>query len=298
MRFCERTKRINFALGAALTLLFGALAGSGFALGNETRKSEQPRFRFCKGVGDGCTHPGTGYSVCERFLKMLNSLPPKEQLPVCEIRIPPEFSEFALPEWEDMPAAESMRLVYDMEMHRLNNAGRVPPEWKQYYPDEHWKTWDRFWEPKAWRRVPYDIWLVHYRARMDMGEIAPRLRRVRAALNENGPETLIAYEWIPGGDAESCRRNLGTYATGGSHIYLMTADAEQPIREISGVSNTELVLLSSRGKALFLFTNTSSSSGWFLSINVARPPLPVHLEPDRWRYVVGQRCAFKLNKQP
>lgn len=266
--------------------------------GKEPRNSTQLRFRFCAGVGDGCTQPGRGYTVCERFLQMINALPSNEPPPVCEIKLPPSITDFALPMWEDMPIAENMRLIYDMEMHRLNNAGRVPTEWKQYYPDEHWKTWDRFSEPKAWRRVPYDIWLAHYRARMDRGEIAPRLRRVRAVLNENGPETLITYEWIPGGDAEHCHRNLGTYvANGGSHIYLITEDAEQPIREISGVSNSRRLLLTSRGKALFLFTDYITGD-WFLSIDVAHPPPPPHLELDRRKYTVTQRCAFKLNKQP
>lgn len=295
MRFPLKAKNVT-----PLLFVLGAFAISDAAWsGSETKAAATPRFRFCKGVGDGCTYPGRGYAVCERFLKMLNTLPPAEPPPVCEIRLPPGFAEFALPEWEDMPVAENMRLIYDMEMHRLNNAGRVPQEWKQYYPDEHWKTWDRFSEPKAWRRVPYDIWLDHYRARMEKGEIAPRLRRTQAALNENGPETLIAYEWVPGGDAELCLKELGIYggAGGGSHIYLMTTDAEQPIREISRISNTEHLLLISRGKALFLLTETSPGD-WFLSINVAHPPPPPHLEMDRRAYVATQRCAFNLNKKP
>jgi len=287
-------------LVSALAAVMCATAFSAVAAATDggVGSTSQARFRFCTGVSDGCTHPGRGYAVCENFLKMLNALPPDEPPPVCEIKLPPGFAGFALPEWEDMPVVENMRLIYDMEMHRLNTPDRVPPEWKQYYPDEHWKTWDRFEEAKAWRRVPYDIWLAHYRARMEKGEIEPRLRRTRVALNQNGPETLLAYEWVLGGDAEYCRMGLGkyNYAIGRSHIYLMTTDAERPIREISDASKPGRLLLTSQGKALFLLAEHSSYD-WFLSIAVAHPLPPPHLEMDRRRYTVTQRCAFKLNKK-
>lgn len=293
----------------AIFLTFGVAAWGGDTssqMGEQTNR-DQGRFRFCTGVGDGCTYPGNGYTACERFLQMLNDLLPTEPPPVCELKLPPGFTDFALPEWEEMPAAENMRLIYDMEMYLVPSSVQraVPPEWVQYFPYEYWAKLRRDWDPTTWRRVPYELWLEHYQSMMRKGEIVPRLRRTRAILNENGPENLIAYERLPGGDIGQCQRSLAAYgsANGGSHVFLLTPDPLQPVRALLGHagSHSKSILVLRQGKAYFGFTDVwvnKSQHDWFLSLHVAMPLLPAHLEPDRWRYVTTQRCAFKLNEQP
>ena len=281
-------------------ILAGALILSAVIGANdvEAAKGGHSRFRYCTGIDDGCTQPGKGYTVCERFLKLLNSLPTKEPPPACELKIPPGFPEFSLPKWVEMPVAENFKLLYDMEMYLVRPGG--PKGWEQYYPEGYYKEWSHE-RPESWRRVPYEVWRADYQSRIDKGEIAPRLWRTQAVLNANGPETLIAYDSIPGGYLNACRQDMAKYgdADSGTRIFLLTRDPKLPIKAVLGLggSNSHNLLFLDQGKALFTGIDPSTEY-WFMSIHDAMPPLPPNLNEAPQYYVMTQRCAFKLNLKP
>jgi uncharacterized protein len=272
------------------------------------QSSGNSRFRFCRDTDyNTCEQPGRGFTMCERFLKLLNSLPRNELPPVCDIKLPPGFKEFQLAKWEPIPVPENMRLIYDMEMYLVGwgvLGDYYKTKWPQYfvpkdpqiYMDGKSDT-----DPETWRRVPYDIWLADYQERMRKGELEPRISRVRTTLNERGPIDLIRYEFVPGGDAAECRDNLAKIggATGSDgHIFILLGNSKQPIKAIGAhpASVVKSKFLLYRGLGVFISTEDSLDGGfgWSMQFSVARPPSHVIGSDDD--YFSDTRCDFRLNK--
>lgn len=292
-------KALLFYLTLVTVLIAPMLHAADSTQKSGTSASTKPRYRFCTGEADpagGCKFPGKGYTVCERLLKALNSLPADTPPPVCELKLPPGFEDIAQPNWEDMSVADNMHLVYDMEQYLIDyGQNRIPPEWQLYYPhDWRWKVDNA--NPETWRRVPYEIWLERFKKQMTAGEVVPRIRRTRMPLNAQGPETILAYDRLPGGDVGQCRNNLSAYevADSGSHLFVLTDDPRRPIAP-GYYSMSNRIALTFHA-TLYPVAIYVTGPEWQLSVNAAMPPLPVHLNADRWHYTMTQRCAFNLNK--
>ena len=269
------------------------------------QNSDNLRFRFCRdGDYNTCEQSGRGYTMCEHFLKLLNSLPRNEPRPVCDITLPPGYEEFQLAKWEPLPVSENMRLIYDMEMYLVgpSKSDYYQAKWPQYYPDGFSGCVVTLGVGvEACNLVPYSIWLADYQERMRKGEVEPHISRTRAALNERGQENLIRYERIPNGDVAQCRDNLAIlhYATGSNgHVFILTGNSKLPIKAINGYPGSYMKgkFLLYQGHAVFVSTEDSSDGGfgWSLQLHVAGLPSPI-TQTDGG-YVVDTRCDFRLNK--
>lgn len=291
-------KALLFYLTLVTVLIAPMLHAADSPQKSGTSASTKPRYRFCTGEADpagGCTFPGKGYTVCERLLKALNSLPADTPPPVCELKLPPGFEDIAQPKWEDMSVADNMHLVYDMEQYLIDSGDNpVSAEWQRYYPPG-WRLKINNTETESWRRVPYEIWLERFKKQMTAGEVAPRIRRTRASFNTHGPETVLAYDRLPGGDVEACEVTLRNYplaASGGSYVFLLTSDSKRQIVPAGQDARLLRIVLIHRGTAYLASTYVDGIHSLF----AAMPPLPAHFNEDRWDYTMTQRCAFNLNK--
>ncbi len=164
-----------------------------------SKQKPKPRFRVTE---------GKGWTVCESYVRFLNSLPESEPPPLCHLKLSPDLKE---PDWEELDIRNHLELVYSIEKSHAEKL-RVPSE---YYPPV-----DNF-----------DHWKSIVEQQISTGEASPRLRRVRLALVEGSPvETILAYEK----DRNSCDKEVKKkgYAFYGSRTSLFIwNEQEQKIAE-------------------------------------------------------------------
>lgn len=124
---------------------------------------------YCEG------QTGKGYTVCEAYLKHLNSL---TEPPTCEAPIPPGFKR---PDWEEMDIMQHLDLAYQAEKIFMKKLGGYQ------HPD-------------------FDTWRQTFLKEVQDGLIAPRMRKAKVTPNDRGDATILAYTR----DRDSCRK---TYAS-------------------------------------------------------------------------------------
>lgn len=133
---------------------------------------------------------GKGWSVCESYLKFLNSTRTSEKPPICDLKLNrvPDFQE--LP-WEVLDVQQNLKLIHQIEL--ILGIGRIEPK-----PDSD-----------------FERWKLQFQQRLQMQSQRPRLRRARLVLTpaemgktsspvtsskskQNGRmETLLAYDPNP-----------------------------------------------------------------------------------------------------
>jgi len=132
-----------------------------------SKPKQKPRFTVTQ---------GKGWTVCENYVKFLNTLPESEPLPLCHLKLSPDFPDLKEPDWEELDIPGHLELVYALE--------------KLTSPSDHDRPVDNF-----------NHWKTVFEQQVNTGEASPRLRRVQLALIDGGPvETILAYE----PDHDSC----------------------------------------------------------------------------------------------
>lgn len=126
---------------------------------------------YCEGPS------GKGYSVCENYLKHLQTL---TSPPTCEAPIPPGFGR---PDWEEMGVTLHLDLAYQAEEYFLKRFG----DYK--HPD-------------------FDTWKQTFLQEIKEGKINPRMRKARVKPTGKGEATVLAYTR----DREACHKTYGTEA--------------------------------------------------------------------------------------
>lgn len=127
---------------------------------------------------------GPGWTVCESYVRFLNSFPENDPPPMCEL---PTFGELKEPDWEVLDLQTHIQLVFELE--------------KRTFPSSHERPVADF---TQWRKVFEDD--------INRGNAAPRLRRVRLKLTPDDElKTILAYE----PDQNGCNRR--TQKGGGSY---------------------------------------------------------------------------------
>lgn len=137
---------------------------------------------------------GKGWSVCESYARFLNAQPEDEPLPLCHLKLGPDFME---PNWEELDIADSLPIVYAIEN----------PSY-----------------PASSRRLPFDEWKASFDLQLKENR-SPRLRRTRLALIEGGSlETILAYE----ADRNACDKEVKKrgYSDWGDGAKLMLWDSQ------------------------------------------------------------------------
>lgn len=232
----------------------------------------KPRYRLVAGMG---------YSICETYLKHLNTLSPDAPPMVCNIRPNPAYNDITRddwditqPEWEELDVQQNLNLIYAAEM-------QYPPySVYRYDPNKDLPT--------------FEEWKAEFEARIAAGKIHPKLYRTRLALNEKGGvETLIGYE----PDPDDCERNLKKYNytnSDGKHIFVLNDDPQEPLKTIHGLSgsNRRMTVLYYRDQSYFAWAGFYGSP-WGLEL-VAPSTGTMFNQPKE--YVLHFRCRFESDK--
>jgi hypothetical protein len=213
---------------------------------------------------------GKGYSVCEGYLKHLNSLSPEEPPPICEIKLSPQYKNFRFPEWETLDWKEHLDWIYQIEQHL-------------YHATAH---------DEALKRLNFAEWQVSYLARAESGRLKPRLRRAQVTLNERGPETMLDYDRRLGGCEESPPSPYG--ADGGSHYFVVIEGVPPRFERIESLTS-HMILFG--GRAYFMFFDRYGA--WEADMYTVHPLAPEPY-PGAPRYVMnpnyGKTCRYLPSK--
>lgn len=133
------------------------------------------RYAFCdkSKLGLECEgQTGKGYSVCEAYLKHLQTL---VSPPTCEAPIPPGFKQ---PDWEEMDVTQHLDLAYQAEEFFLKRFG-------------------------GYKHPDFDTWRQTFLQEIQDGKISPRMRKTRVAPNDKGNATILAYTR----DRDACHKS-------------------------------------------------------------------------------------------
>jgi len=222
------------------------------------------RFIYCKDqAGLLCEYPGTGFTVCEAYLKSLNTLPEKWKHGACVPWIDPSDKRFGFPNWEHLDVNKNLSLMYQIE--RL-----IPPSNNKI--------------------EDFDEWRSVYMLKIQTGKIKPSLMRATMEITKGaGSETLLRYDE---GDAgiSGCDKGVPNNG-GGSSAWLFILDEAKSglIGEVNGIHTRADVVVFS-GKPLFVRQNKYGED-WYIAVHV---PESVYKNNKRY-YFSPMRCEF-INK--
>lgn len=213
--------------------------------------------------------------MCERYAKFLNSLPEREPLPLCHLKLSPDFPNLKEPDWEEFDIRSHLELTYALE--------------KLTSPSYHDRPVDSF---AHWKTI--------FEQQVNTGEASPRLRRVRLALIDGGPvETILAYE----SDRNACEKwikKMKDVDANRTNLFIWD-EKEQKIEEytshITFSVPQELMLF--QGKPLTLIS--SLGDGPPTSTGIPRSILVrsfKHITGDSDSYVNLDRCRIGFELPP
>lgn len=228
-------------------------------------------YGFCADIrGSRACGPksGKGYTVCEKYLECLNSLP---DTPKCEIPVPPGFTE---PVWEEVDYMQHLDWAYQIARGKF--VGTDPMSFEEWKP----------------------LFLNH----IADGWLSPQMKKTRVTPLGDKTVTLLAFTE----DANGCKRpyepeKRPKYALwkGFGYLYcILVDDPATPLRMIEGgiYSVSELcqsVLLLYDGKPYFisLFEPYHNASVFIRTFFPSR----AFSKPEQNIYFTSQLCAFSLS---
>jgi uncharacterized protein len=164
------------------------------------------RFQFCKSSSAiSCEETGHGYTVCESYLKHLNSLPKDWPHGACKAWVNPALGDISLPQWQSLDVESNLALVYQL----------VSFEKAEF--------------------INFAKWQADYVSKLKSGKIYPSLKQLEVSLTKGEPlQTLVRYQE---GDSEmtGCDKNDMPILSGGgtnSEIFILD-ERKQPVKEVN-----------------------------------------------------------------
>lgn len=132
---------------------------------------EKPRYTIAS---------GKGWSICEAYLKFLNSLPPTEETLRCDLKLR-QVPGMREPDWQELDIAKNLPIVHQIEL--VLGVGHIEPN-----PEKDFKRWK-----------------VQRETRVKTNGEKPHLRRARLAVAADGAvETVLSYDV----DINRCEKHL------------------------------------------------------------------------------------------
>lgn len=221
-----RLRRALPALSVASVVIGAVLSAFEAAADSPEHKVE---YRYCK-EEDGCTYPGTGYTVCEAMLRMLNSYGADSKPVACALPSDAASFGFKRPAWIELDPAKHLRTVYrlDLATSPVNDSGI------------------------ARRQLDFESWKLKFAEEVEKGQIAPQLRQTHIRLPWAGDLEILGYDRSKCGRAcDKSRPRDGT----GLYLYATSAaEAETEDHEsyVVGLPLTKYDVVEFRGQYYFV----------------------------------------------
>lgn len=201
------------------------------------------RFQFCKSSSAiSCEETGHGYTVCEAYLKHLNSLPEDWPHGACKAWVNPAIGDISLPKWQSLDVESNLELVYQL----------VSFEKAEF--------------------VTFAKWQADYVNKLKSGKIYPSLKQMEVSLTKNEPpQTLVRYQE---GDSvmTGCDKNHMPTSSGGStnsKVFILN-ELKQPIKQVLFAHEEMLLYKSQPFFIMQVLSRKLSSISWYVGI---RQPL-------------------------
>lgn len=217
---------------------------------------------------------GKGYTVCEIYLKHLNSL---SKVPKCEVPVPPGFQR---PDWEEVDVMQHLEWAYQAETIRFRRS--------------------------SWYTLPdFETWQKEFLAEKEAGKIVPAMRKVGVKpLGEGKEITILAYTRHREECQESARK-LSDKAThwsdvGYAHFLLTetsgTSSVERLERNGPATDQTEMLLYAGRPYFVRIFGPPIYDTPGIMIYAIAPWHMPIAHEPE---YLFKDFCIFEpLSRTP
>ncbi|MGV8933454.1 MAG: lysozyme inhibitor LprI family protein [Gallionellaceae bacterium] len=207
-------------------------------------KSPKLRYTYCDRnkpelYCDGQT--GKGYTVCDAYLKHLQSL---TRPPTCEAPIPPSFKQ---PDWEEMDVTQHLDLAYQAEGLFLKKFG-------------------------GYKHPDFDTWRQSFLQEIKEGKIDPRMRKTKVTPNDKGEATILAYTR----DRASCHK---FYEWETRRKIQKEPLPPYPISYWVGQGDVHFILTDDEPHALQVIIGMASRTQMDLLLYAGRPYLVYILEP-------------------
>lgn len=197
------------------------------------------RFQFCKSNNAiSCQETGHGYTVCEAYLKHLNSLPKDWQHGACKAWVNPALGDISLPEWESLNIADNLPLIYQLVTFRKSD---IPS---------------------------FEEWLLSYKSKIKDGKINPSLKRVELIVEGSEVKKSMLRYQEKDSERSGCDGRelpLGGYTVIGSEIYILD-DHDKPVKRV-GMTHAEMLFYKS--SPFFInqvLNNNGSVANWWVGV--------------------------------
>jgi uncharacterized protein len=175
--------------------------------------AKKPLYGHCVDVGIsgscGEGQTGKGYTVCEKYLTYLNSLP---DTPKCEIPIPPGFTE---PVWEEVDFMQHLDWAYQIARKKFVGA-------------------------ETYKLMSFEQWKPFFLKDIAAGLLSPEMKKTRVKPIGDAFITLISFTE----DKEGCKRPYdqtkkrnpvySVWNGVGYCYFILTDDPAAPLVEIGG----------------------------------------------------------------
>ncbi len=180
------------------------------------------RFKFCESNQSiTCKQTGRGNTICEAYLKHLNSISEDWPYAACKVWVNPTRGDIRLPQWQSLDIESNLALVYQLV------------------------SFERVGSPI------FTKWQVDYVSKLKSGKIYPSLKQLEVAFKKGEPaKTLVRYEE---GNSEITGCDKNDYPIGypigygnGTNSHTFILDQDKNIVKQVHYSNTELLLYKSR----------------------------------------------------
>lgn len=217
---------------------------------------------------------GRGSSVCDGYLKVLNSIHDELAYPICEQRLSPHFKDLREPGWEILDPMQNLDAVYAIEQ---DLASAIRDANKNPLPE-------------------FESWKAEFAQRIKEGNV-PHLRRASLKLVADGPlETVLAYE----SGLFACDKQLAAgqppFPGGGAYLYLFDTQTQSLDKKSAGqFSRVPRELLIYQGRPL-LFSTYVASYNADVAGHIIVKHFNRYVPPNASAiYLVEQRCRIRFD---
>jgi len=209
-----------------------------------SQQAEKPdykalRFKFCESNQSiTCKQTGHGNTICEAYLKHLNSISEDWPHAACKVWVNPTRGDIHLPQWQSLDIESNLALVYQLV------------------------SFERVGSPT------FAKWQADYVSKLKSGKIYPSLKQLEVALKKGEPaKTLVRYEE---GNSEitGCDKNdfpIGDGSGTNSKIFIL--DEHKHLVEPLSYHNIEMLLY--QNEPFFIgqyLMDTSTYINWRVAI--------------------------------